>query len=187
MSSFHSFLERDSNFDPFVLVLSVSAQSILIDVDNSTFLTGALPKDSFYYYDVYDSDPLKLASTMTWVENFLNLTNGYYKVTSSEGDQFEYLIPFPPGFTSTMKAYWTTDVIVLDPSCSWQTATTPRFDGTFWNVTIPKSETNLSIVLGNDLSMFILSFNVFIFLLDLSNGIKKSQSHAGFCFRGLQQ
>jgi hypothetical protein len=57
---------------------------------------------------------------MAWVENFLNFTDGYYKVMSSEGssDQFEYLVPFPPGYTSTMKAHWTTDVIVLDPSCS---------------------------------------------------------------------
>ena len=47
MSSFHSPLERDSNFYLFVLVLSVSAGSIWIDVDNSTFLIGALPKDSF--------------------------------------------------------------------------------------------------------------------------------------------
>ena len=31
----------------FVLVLSVSAGSIWIDVDNSTFVIGALPKDSF--------------------------------------------------------------------------------------------------------------------------------------------
>ena len=49
---------------------------------------------------------------MAYVVNFLNLTN-YYKVTSSEGDQSEYLVPFPPGYTSTMTAYWTTDVIIL--------------------------------------------------------------------------
>ena len=95
---------------------------------------------------------------MTWVENFLNLTNGYYKVTSSEGDQFEYLVPFPPGFTSTMKAYWTTDIIVLDPSCSWQTMTAQlESDGSGWNVMIPKK--NMSILLSN-LGMFILSSNV---------------------------
>ena len=46
---------------------------------------------------------------MAYVVNFLNLTNGYYKVTSSEGDQSEYLVPFPPGYTSTMTAYWTTE------------------------------------------------------------------------------
>ena len=47
MSPSHSLLERDSNFDLFVLVLSVSAGSIWIDVDNTTFLIGALPKDFF--------------------------------------------------------------------------------------------------------------------------------------------
>jgi hypothetical protein len=46
-----------------------------------------------------------LASTMAWVENTLNFTNGYYKVTSSEGDQFEYLVPFPLRYTSTIKAH----------------------------------------------------------------------------------
>ena len=40
-------LERDSNFDLFVLVLSVSAGSIWIDVDNSTFWIGTLQKDMF--------------------------------------------------------------------------------------------------------------------------------------------
>ena len=46
MSSFHSFLEKDSNFDLFVLVLSVSAESKWTAVENSTFLIGALPEDS---------------------------------------------------------------------------------------------------------------------------------------------
>ena len=46
---------------------------------------------------------------MAYIENTLNLTNSYYKVTSSEGDQFEYLVPFPSGYTSIMKAHWTTD------------------------------------------------------------------------------
>ena len=109
-----------------------------------------------YYYD-----GLPLASTMAWVENMLNLTNGYYKVTGGEGDQFEYLVPFPPGYTSTMKAHWTTDVIVLDsPSCSWQTATTGPVNST-WNVTLPQS--NLGVKLQNgSLGMFLLSSNVFI-------------------------
>ena len=152
----------------------MSAQSILIDVDDSTVLIGALPKDSFINQSFlsdgtvdivsFDTYPLKLASTMTWVENFLNLTNGYYKVTSSEGDQFEYLVPFPPGFTSTMRAYWTTDVIVLDPSCSWQTTTvtTPPSDNLFWTVTIIKSNLSFLLPVNND-SMFILSSDVFMF------------------------
>ena len=42
---------------------------------------------------------------MAYIENTLNLTNSYYKVTSSEGDQFEYLVPFPSGYTSIMKAH----------------------------------------------------------------------------------
>ena len=63
---------------------------------------------------------LRSVANIVWVENVLNLTNSYYGVTSSEGDQFEYLVPCPPNYTSTTKAYWTTDVIVLEPSCSWQ-------------------------------------------------------------------
>ena len=105
--------------------------------------------------------PLSLATTMAWAENTLNVTNGYYKVTNSEGDQFAYLVPFPPGYTSTMKAHWTTDVIVLDPSCNWQTATTARHDNSSWDVMLPKS--NLGFSLNNDeLCMFLLSSNVFV-------------------------
>ena len=104
---------------------------------------------------------------MAWVENTLNFTNGYYKVTGGEGDQFEYLVPFPPWYTSTMKAHWTTDVIVLDPSCSWQNATTTGPVNSYWDVTLPK--TNLGITLGNgSFGMFLLFSNVFICLLDFS-------------------
>ena len=39
--------KSDSNLDLFVPVLSVSAGSIWIDVDNSTFLIGALPRYFF--------------------------------------------------------------------------------------------------------------------------------------------
>ena len=128
---------------------------------------------------------------MTWVENVLNLTNGYYKVTSSEGDQFEYLVPFPPAYNSTMKAYWTTDVIVLDPICSWQTPTATFVNSSgikdssswdsSWDVTL--TESNLStIVWGSTLGMFLLSLNVFSMrLLDFS--IKFKHYWRGYGFR----
>ena len=99
---------------------------------------------------------------MAYVENFLNLTNGYYKVTSSEDDQFEYLVPFPPEYNSTMKAFWTTDVIVLDPSCSWQTPTSASFVNSNWDVTLAKSNLSVSIV-NSSLGMFLLYSNVFMY------------------------
>jgi hypothetical protein len=103
---------------------------------------------------------------MAWVETFLNLTNGYYKVTSSEGDsdQFEYLVPFPPGHISTMKAHWTTDVIVLDPLCSWQTATTTGvLEGSYQDVKLPES--NLGFRLYNSqLCMFLLRLSSDVFM-----------------------
>ena len=118
---------------------------------------------------------------MAWVENALNLTNSYYKVTSSEGDQLEYLVPFPPGFTSTMKADWTTDVIVLDPSCSWQTARIHQ-DGSIWVVTLPNS--NLSIAVGKagshahyEFRMFLPSCNFFMCVYSISvSGDSRSQA-----------
>ena len=97
------------------------------------------------------------ASAMAWVENFLNLTNGYHKVTGSEGDQFEYLVPFPPGYTSTMQAHWTTDVIVLEPSCNWQTGRV-HHDG---SVRLPESNLGFNLTGDKlDLGMFLLSSNV---------------------------
>ena len=117
-----------------------------------------------------DTHYLPLASTMAWVENVLNYTNSYYKITSSEGDQldrFEYLVPVPLGYTSTMNVHWTTDVVVLNPSCSWQTATTPGLVNSTWEVTLPES--NLGISLRNDsFGMFLLSSNIFICLLNFS-------------------
>ena len=100
-----------------------------------------------------------MAATMAWVENFLNLTNGYYEITSNDAsdDQFVFVVPFPPDYTSTMNAYWTTDVIAYNPSCSWQTATTTAkpIDSS-WVVTLPQS--NFSIKLTNDSFGMFLSF-----------------------------
>ena len=106
---------------------------------------------------------------MTWVENTLNLTNGYYKVTSSEDDQFEYLVPFPPAYTSTMKAYWTTDVIVLDPSCSWQTPTTISYVNSTLDVTLAESNLSLSYPDTDFGGMFLLSSNAFMCILNFSS------------------
>ena len=146
-----------------------------MDVDHSTFLIGALPEDSYLLTsDINGSPILAFSSTVNlrsvantvWLENLLNYTNSsYYGVTSSEGDQFEYLVPCPPRYTSTMKAYWTTDVIVLEPSCSWSigvnsngVASIPLF--------------NLSFLLEKyDLGMFkmfLLPSNFFMCLLDFS-------------------
>ena len=112
----------------------------------------------------YNGDLLAVASTMAWAENFLNHTNGYYEVGGSEG---EYLVPFPPGYTSTMKAHWTTDVIVINPSCSWETVTTTIFDNSGWEGTLSKS--NLSIGLRNEsFCMFFLSFNALMCLIIFS-------------------
>ena len=138
----------------------------------------------------YPSDILPVASSIAWAESFLNLTNGYYKITSGEGDQFEYLVPFPPGYTSTMKAHWTTDVIVLDPSCSWHTPTrttiTSDSGSTHWEMTLPNS--NLSFELWNStLGIFLLSSDVFVRLLDFSIIKSSCQCHADFIYLDIQQ
>ena len=128
-----------------------------------------------------------MAPTMAWIENFLNLTNGYYMVTSSEGDQLEYLVPFPPGYISTMKAHWTTDIIVLDPVCNWQTATTTGSINDS-NLYVMLHESNLHCSLssgGYELGMFLLSSNVFMCLLDFS--IKPFQHDADFMIRVRQR
>jgi hypothetical protein len=66
-----------------------------------------------------------------------------------------------------MKAHWTTDVIVLDPSCRWQNATTTKPIGSSWYVTLPNS--NLGITLSNhSFGIFLLFSNIFICLLDFS-------------------
>jgi hypothetical protein len=90
------------------LVLLVSTKSIWIGVDNTSILIGALPKDSFrriMHHNGWNStlmDLMPLASAMAWVENILNLTNGYNKVTGGEGDQFEYLVPIGPFHLGTL-------------------------------------------------------------------------------------
>jgi hypothetical protein len=61
----------------------------------------------------FDDILMPLTSTVAWVDKFLNLTNGYYKVTSSEDDQFEYFVPFPLGYTNTMGLQMSSSLIRL--------------------------------------------------------------------------
>jgi hypothetical protein len=123
---------------------------------------------------------------MAWVENFLNLTNGYYKVTSSEEDQFEYLVPFPPGYTSTTRAQWITDVIVLNPTCSWQTvtatATGPVIESD-WNVTLPESNLGCRLGMNYQLGMFLLSSNVFscVYSISVSSPVNTTKVSVIMC------
>ena len=63
-----------------------------------------------------------LASEVSWVDIALNLTITYSRVSNElEDDPLGYIVPFPPDYNTAMKAHWTTDIIVLDPSCNWQT------------------------------------------------------------------
>lgn len=95
-----------------------------------------------------------LASSLSWVENVLNVTTSYSRVASSEDDPFGYIVPFPPGYTTTMQAYWTTDIIVLNPSCIWQNATStgPTARGGDFTGALP--EANLSLYLSNPFGTF---------------------------------
>lgn len=130
----------------------MNTASVTIDVNDLNFTIGAVPESSFINENGYSLNTIDLfsaASTMSWVEIGLNLTNAYHHVASSEGDPFEYIVPFPPGYTTTMKAYWTTDVIVLNSSCNWQTAeiTGRNLTDLTWNVTL--SQANLYLTLDN--------------------------------------
>ena len=131
------------------------------------------------------------ASNIAWVENILNFTKSYYRVTSSEGDQFEYLVPCPPGYTSATKAYWTTDVIVLEPSCSWQTPTISE-DSSYWSLSndasgwdVTLNESDLVVLIANEsFGMFLLPSNFFMCSLDFSVNPKYD---ASFIFRVQKQ
>ena len=99
------------------------------------------------------------ASALSWVENTFNITSTYTVISSAESDASAYLVPFPPNYTATMQGQWLTDVIVLNPSCSWQpTKETRRISITSdfeMNVTLP--QVNLDVVLDSgDLSVYFL-------------------------------
>ena len=95
-----------------------------------------------------------MASALAWVENKLNLTNTYSGVASGDDHPFGYVIPFSPNYTATMQAHWTTDIIVLEPSCNWQTTSTTGVvdvnltGAEYWSTTLP--EANLNITLSSD-------------------------------------
>ncbi|KDR71965.1 hypothetical protein GALMADRAFT_143320 [Galerina marginata CBS 339.88] len=97
---------------------ALNAKLIWVDVDDPNFQIGAITNNTYTTRKLYPE-----AATMSWVESTLNLTKTYYKVTvaGSEGDPSGYIVPFPPGYPTTMRAYWTTDIVVFNPSCSWKT------------------------------------------------------------------
>ena len=148
-----------------------------VDVEDPSFQIGAVPEFS-YFMDEYVMHPLcnagpsfptgrsagslnveasalmQLASTLSWVENALNLTNAYSGVINSEDDRFGYIVPFPPDYTAALQAHWTTDIVALNSSCSWQTpGTTGIFNATSTtNQYMMLPEANLYVKLSNDAS-----------------------------------
>ncbi|KDR79181.1 hypothetical protein GALMADRAFT_243078 [Galerina marginata CBS 339.88] len=137
--------------------------TVLVDVDDPAYQVGAIPNFSLiretgssFISSLPSADLYSLASSMSWVENVLNVTTTYSRVASGEDDLFGYIVPFPPGYTTATQAYWTTDIIVLNPSCNWQNATsTGAVDANSnstanqeWTAALP--EANLSLRFAND-------------------------------------
>ncbi|KDR70927.1 hypothetical protein GALMADRAFT_254532 [Galerina marginata CBS 339.88] len=142
---------------------ALNTVSVLVDVDDPAYQVGAIlnlsliqKTGSGFRSFPPSGDLYLLASSMSWVENVLNITTAYSRVASGEDDSFGYIVPFPPGYTTATQAYWTTDIIVLNPSCSWQNATsTGAVDANFnstadedWTAALP--EANLSLRFAND-------------------------------------
>ncbi|KDR66545.1 hypothetical protein GALMADRAFT_259061 [Galerina marginata CBS 339.88] len=139
---------------------ALDAVSILIDVDDPAFQVGALINSSssdsknLLIDNVYHFTPL--ASSLSWVENVLNITTNY-RIASSEDNPFGYVVPFPPGYTTVTQAYWTTDIILLNPSCSWQTPHTARnsidvqpFQPDWLPVTLPDANLTFNVTPSNN-------------------------------------
>ncbi|TFK67965.1 hypothetical protein BDN72DRAFT_960642 [Pluteus cervinus] len=107
---------------------ALSVELVTINNELEAFEVGAIPQDSIYDTRKF-VPPLLLSSTQTssagsiaWADTLLGLQ---YSFTADDTGNISYLVPYPEKLSTSTRASWLTDVIIIDPVCQWlQTSVT---------------------------------------------------------------
>ncbi|KAF9233530.1 hypothetical protein BU15DRAFT_80023 [Melanogaster broomeanus] len=104
---------------------ALTINSVLIDGEMMAFAIGAVPPQSVlnasYYVEPGFNASLNsdMAASIAWAEMELGVQYSFGTVNTSDPDYAAYIVPIPLDVASTTSARWLTDVIGINPSCSW--------------------------------------------------------------------
>ncbi|KAF8650618.1 hypothetical protein AX16_005153 [Volvariella volvacea WC 439] len=113
---------------------TLSVQEVTREVRVSHFEVAAIRPgsvavpDASGSYWITDQMKLKLRETspFIWADSVLNVSYSLGLGSLAPGSQFvdsaQYIVPLLTDFSPTTSARWFSDVFILQPSCSWQTA-----------------------------------------------------------------
>ncbi|KAG0698077.1 hypothetical protein DFH29DRAFT_121497 [Suillus ampliporus] len=109
---------------------ALSIQPVLADGDIQAFSVGAIPPLSFYSPVVSGQTipPMQLAvspgypASIAWAETVLGIPYAYTMSNNSLGEYAAYVVPMPTSIQASTIARWLTDVVGLNPFCTWANA-----------------------------------------------------------------
>ncbi|KAG1772988.1 hypothetical protein EV702DRAFT_1048431 [Suillus placidus] len=106
---------------------ALSIQTILADGDIQAFSVGAIPPLSFYSLVASGQTipPMQLAispgypASIAWVEIALGMSYAHIMSNKSLGEYAAFVAPMPTSIQASTTARWLTDVVGLNPFCTW--------------------------------------------------------------------
>ncbi|KAF9233532.1 hypothetical protein BU15DRAFT_80027 [Melanogaster broomeanus] len=129
---------------------ALTINTMLADGEMTAFAIGAVFPQSVFNGS-YSSGPTlnatlnsEMAASIAWAEMQLAVQYSFGIINTSDPDYVAYIVPIPLDLATTTSARWLTDVIGINPSCSWA----------FTNMT---RTFNISI---SDATAFLLDFDL---------------------------
>ncbi|KAH7885583.1 hypothetical protein F5I97DRAFT_1417124 [Phlebopus sp. FC_14] len=143
---------------------ALSVQPVLADGPIMAFSVGSIPPMSLYQPVAAQQttpaiDPAAgFSAGVIWAERELNTPYSFSVSNESLDGYAGYIVPTPPNLNSTVTARWLTDVVGLNPYCTWATPNlTETSTKTAMNKT-DKSATAVSVYLqGLDLDVSVMN------------------------------
>ncbi|KAF9233536.1 hypothetical protein BU15DRAFT_66531 [Melanogaster broomeanus] len=104
---------------------ALTIDSVLADGEMVAFAIGAVPPQGVLngsYHSEVAWNVLsysEMAASIAWAEIELGVQYSFEIVKTSDPDYLAYIAPIPLNLSTTTSARWLTDVIGINPSCSW--------------------------------------------------------------------
>ncbi|KAG2123484.1 hypothetical protein DEU56DRAFT_49736 [Suillus clintonianus] len=175
---------------------ALSIQPVLADGDIQAFLVGAVPPLSFYRPTASEQTipSMKQAvspgypASIAWAEMALGMSYAYTISSKSLDKHAAYLTPMPTSIQASTSARWLSDVVGLDPFCTWANAVnlTKSSSSKAMNSSSVASTAVTAYLLGLDLDISVPSslFPVYkskyvtrIYVLDPTIYVKNHTTH----------
>ncbi|KAF8436819.1 hypothetical protein L210DRAFT_3547694 [Boletus edulis BED1] len=137
---------------------ALTVDSVLSDGQLMAFAIGAVPPQSVLNgsstVDPFSRAGLNAdrASSITWAEIELGVQYSFSTANTSESDYAAFIAPVPLGLSTTTTARWLSDVIGINPTCSWAST----------NITVPVQVpvNSSSVTFQYFATAYLLDFNL---------------------------